>query len=134
MLHPSRIILACAIVLLAMSMIAGWFGIWYLAPIGHGTNMHREDVMKGFVALEHAGAIDYDKAASVLSVPAFSGSTPEQRAAFEERVMFEAMFFLTDESVARANRNLAGAAALGLGLGMACVVLAIVVGIQAWRV
>lgn len=132
--RPSRVLWLISFLLLGWAGISAFFGLMYVAQSAHGSDVFRDDVMVPFVALERGGAFNHDSAAAVLNMPPYAGTTPAERATFEQDVSFKASFHLTDDVNDRVLRDWGRVITVAWMNAGVCLVLACGLGFQAWRV
>ncbi|CAG0971220.1 hypothetical protein PHYC_01259 [Phycisphaerales bacterium] len=134
MLRPSRLLWFTAVVLFLWMLMTTLDGCFHRALLTHATDVDRDAVMGPFYELVEGGAVDLDKAAAVMKIPAYSGTTAGQRKDFDDNVKFKAMFFLTDEVSQRIESGFAGRSLYSFVSAGVCLFAVVMIAVQARRV
>ncbi len=113
-LHSSRSILVIAAALAVLSVCTGLHGLGSLASLAHGTDVYRDDIGAPLERMFDAAALDHDRAAAVLGIPAYRDGAAGTRADFERDVRWRSSFFFAKSVVRRVSdeRSEAGLRAL----------------------
>lgn len=122
-----------AFLLLASGLATGLLAMINIARTSHASDVHRDDVGHAHNVLVNAGAYDFDKAASALGIPAYTGGSSTDRTEFERNVGSRTFLFLTDSVADRIEAEWARTAMQFAVVAGACILTAGVVGWQAVR-
>lgn len=120
--------------LLGWGVVSAFFGLMYVARSVHASDVFRDDVIGPFMEFERGGAFNHDVAAAVLNMPPYAGTTPAERATFEQDVSLKASFHLTDDVNDRVLADWGRVITVAWINAGVCLALACGVGIQARRV